>query len=338
MNRIVAPLVSVVTPVYNGERYLSECIESVLNQTYRNWEYIIVNNCSTDRTEEIAQSFAKTDERIRIHRNQELVTMGPNHDIAISLMAPTSMYCKVLHADDFMFPECLERMVGIAVRSPSVGLVSSYRLDDKKVNLDGLPYPSTVVSGREICRQFFLNDLFVFGSPSSVLIRSDLVRSREHFIDDESFLMHGDTATCHEILMNADFGFVHQVLTFTRRHEGATDTPRAQAYNSYLPAHLLMLQRYGPFYLSDAERDGCFKARLDEYYRFLGRSAVVGKGKEFWQFHRHAFSELGIRLSYLRLVRNSLLGAKRAYLFHPLKSLGNVMSAIRDFGVEQSRN
>ena len=48
MNRSSQPLVSVVTPVYNGAEYLSECIESVLAQTYQNWDYTIVNNCSTD--------------------------------------------------------------------------------------------------------------------------------------------------------------------------------------------------------------------------------------------------------------------------------------------------
>ena len=55
----VEPLVSVATPVYNGERHLAECIESVLAQTYQNWEYIIVNNCSTDRTREIAESYGR---------------------------------------------------------------------------------------------------------------------------------------------------------------------------------------------------------------------------------------------------------------------------------------
>jgi glycosyltransferase involved in cell wall biosynthesis len=49
------PLVSILTPVYNGEKYLAECIRSVLAQTYQNWEYTIVNNCSTDKTLEIAK-------------------------------------------------------------------------------------------------------------------------------------------------------------------------------------------------------------------------------------------------------------------------------------------
>jgi glycosyltransferase involved in cell wall biosynthesis len=49
------PLVSVVTPVYNGAEYLRQCIESVLAQSYENWDYLIVNNCSKDRTLEIAQ-------------------------------------------------------------------------------------------------------------------------------------------------------------------------------------------------------------------------------------------------------------------------------------------
>ena len=59
------PLVSVLTPVYNCEKYLRTCIESVLAQTYTNWEYVIVNNCSTDGTLAIAQEYAAADSRIR---------------------------------------------------------------------------------------------------------------------------------------------------------------------------------------------------------------------------------------------------------------------------------
>src|SRR5712692_9727325 len=86
------PLVSVVTPVYNGEKYLAECIESILAQTYQNWEYIIVNNCSTDRSLEIAQGYAKKDARIRIYNNQEFVGMIQNHNIALGQISSESKY------------------------------------------------------------------------------------------------------------------------------------------------------------------------------------------------------------------------------------------------------
>ena len=60
------PLVTVLTPVYNGEKYLTECIESVLAQTYANWEYYILNNRRTDRTLKIAESYAAKDARVRV--------------------------------------------------------------------------------------------------------------------------------------------------------------------------------------------------------------------------------------------------------------------------------
>ena len=59
------PLVSVITPFYNTREYLAECIESVLRQTYTNWEYIFVNNCSTDGSEEIVQQLRAIDSRTR---------------------------------------------------------------------------------------------------------------------------------------------------------------------------------------------------------------------------------------------------------------------------------
>ena len=262
--------------------------------------------------------------------------MGPNHDIALSLISPESQYCKVLHADDFIFPECLERMVNVAVANPSVGIVGAYRLDNKEVNLDGLPYPSTVISGREICRQFLLNGLFVFGSPSSVLIRSDLIRSLKQYMDDDTFFMHGDTAACHEMLMNTDFGFVHQVLTFTRRHEGATDTPKAVMLNSYLPGNLMMLKTYGPFYLEADEFERCTARSVRGYYDFLGKNLTAYRDMDFWTFHCDALKALGIRLSYGRLVWTSITAAKKSYLFHPFKTAGNILKSVRHITANRS--
>ena len=58
MNTKEAPLVSVITPVYNGAEYIAECVESVLAQTYKNFEYIVVDNCSKDATVEIVRRYA----------------------------------------------------------------------------------------------------------------------------------------------------------------------------------------------------------------------------------------------------------------------------------------
>src|SRR5882724_7298074 len=68
MNNSSQPLISVVTPVYNGAEHLAECIESVLAQTYQNWDYTIVDNCSTDGSVEIARRYAAKDRRIRFGR------------------------------------------------------------------------------------------------------------------------------------------------------------------------------------------------------------------------------------------------------------------------------
>src|SRR5262245_5879467 len=189
-------------------------MESVLAQTYDRFEYVVVDNASTDKTSEIAAGYASRDRRVRVVRNASLVSAMVNHEIGFRQMAPESLYCKVVQADDWIFPECLARMVSVAEAHPSVSVVSAYRLEQTYVTLDGLPYPSEVVPGRDICRLALLGEVYVFGTPTSLLLRSDVVRSREPFYDEASYPRHCDTAVCYEILRGRDLGFVHQVLTF----------------------------------------------------------------------------------------------------------------------------
>ena len=63
------PKISAIMSVYNGETYLKEAIESVVNQTFKNWELIIINDCSTDSTAQILAEFSAKDERIKVHTN-----------------------------------------------------------------------------------------------------------------------------------------------------------------------------------------------------------------------------------------------------------------------------
>jgi glycosyltransferase involved in cell wall biosynthesis len=300
---LAKPLVSILTPVFNGERYLSQCIESVLAQSYTNWEYIIVNNCSTDRTLEIAQAYASQDIRIRIHNNTEFARIAKNHNIAFRQISASSEYCKVVFADDWIFPDCLERMVQAAEENPSAAIVGAYGLLGSKVVWDGLPCsgslnPSSLIGGREICRQKLLEGFYVFGTATSVLFRSDVIRRRRDFLNESN--LHADSEVCLDILKDSDFSFVHQVLTFTRERDESM-TAYSRKFNTYMAAILGDLVKHGPYYLSTRELDNRLRQHLSRYYRFLARNIFKLREREFWKFHAGKMRTAGFPLSYGRL-------------------------------------
>ena len=309
------PLVSVMTPIYNGERHLPQCVESVLAQTYRHWDYVIVDNCSTDRSLEIAQRYAQQDGRIRVHRNKRFVSVWENHHIGFRQMTPESGYCKVVHADDWLFPDCIRRMVEVGEAHPSVGVVSAYRLDNTWPNLGGISYPTTAVPGRDICRQTLLRFAHVFGSPTSLLLRSDCIRERERFYDEEHFPRHADTAACYEVLQRWDLGFVHEILTYTRRPEKAL-TSFNREVNSYLAEGVAMLMKYGPIYLDREECEHYQRQWTKAYRWFLGRNMVQRRGEKFWDYHRTMQGSLGWPLNPARLLGALLLDATQAVASH----------------------
>jgi glycosyltransferase involved in cell wall biosynthesis len=325
MDANTQPLVSVVTPVYDGEKYLAECIESVLTQTHQNWEYIIVNNCSKDRTLEIAQEYARQDVRIRVHNNGEFLRAVQNWNHALQLISAESKYCKVVHADDWLFPECLTEMVKVAEANPTVGLVSSYRLEGSQVRNNGLLYPSTVVPGREICRGSLLNGFYVFGSPTSVLIRSDIVRNRKAFYNE--WVPHQDEEVSYAILQDTDFGFVHQVLTYSRVHDETITASFGKRFNTFLLGKLIVLVKYGPIYLTRAEYEQCFNRLMGRYYRFLGNSFIHRREKEFWNYHKSVLEKLGYPLSITRVIKAASLQLIDA-LFNPKQSIEKVIDKI----------
>lgn len=303
-SRVQEPLVSVVTPVHNGEKHLAECIESVLRQTYERWEYILVDNCSTDRTPEIIRHYAQQEPRIRAINTACLLDIMKNWNHALHQISPESKYVKVVHADDWLFPECLSKMVAVAEAHPSVGIVGSYRIDDTKVNCDGLPYPSIFVSGKEVCRATLREQLYVFGSPTTLLIRSSIVRSCDPFYNENNF--HADTETCFNILKTYDFGYVHQVLSYTRRGKEAM-TSFARRHNTFLPSSLYLLKKYGTCYLPQEEYRHRLNAKANAYYRFLAKGMRERREREFWEYHKNALAQMGCRLSSVKLVRGILL-------------------------------
>ena len=319
------PLVSVLTPVYNGADFLAQCIESVLSQTYTNYEYIIVNNCSTDGTLDIATRYAQKDRRIRVVTNEKFVGVIDNHNIAFSLISKDARYCKVVSADDFLFPDCILRMVECAEANPSVGIVGSYQLSGASVRWQGFTYPKVVLSGAEMCRQILLggDKTFGFGSPTSTMYRADLIRdSGGRFYPDAS--PHADTSACFHCMEKSDFGFVYQVLSYEKLHE-ATQTSKSKQMNRYSSAYLNDLIRYGASFLTKEELEVKVAQCLADYYRFLAMKYVSGfKDKEFWDYHQKRLTELGYPLRRSTLIKAAVVKVLREVL-NPEQAIRKVL-------------
>lgn len=295
------PFVSILTPVFNGETYLRPCIESVLKQTFQDWEYIIVDNCSRDATPAIVRGYAQRDKRIRVVTNRSFAGIIENHNIAFSEMSAKADYCKVVQADDWIYPECVERFVGLCEAQPTVALATAYRLDGDHVGLKGLPESQSIFSGREIVRSFFFDERRdIFGSPTSYFLRAAAVRAHPPFFNPDN--MYADVEACIKILREGDFGFIHEVLTFTRRPADA-QTPRSHYLRVTYPSYLWIMKNHGDAFLTSEEKDALTRKHLRAYYQVMARDLVnLRRNANYWRYHLRSLRAVGHPFNPLRLL------------------------------------
>jgi len=117
------PKVSIGLPVYNGSRYLASAIESILGQTFRDFELVLSDNASTDATPDICHAYASRDERIRYLRQDHNIGAGPNHNFCAR--RATGEYFRWASHDDIMEPEYLAKCVAALEASPDAVLCHS---------------------------------------------------------------------------------------------------------------------------------------------------------------------------------------------------------------------
>ena len=276
------PLVSVVIPVYNGGKYFDKCLEGVLHQTYKNWECIINNNCSEDNTLEVANKYATMDPRFKVYSNEKFLRMTPNWNMACSRRSQDAKYLKVLGADDWLFPESIERMVEVMERNPSVGICSAYRLNDLTVDMDGLNiWDGNVYIGKEILYRQLTRTIDVSGSNTTVMFSNEHLKKipRYPVVFDET-TYHEDTELEYEMMDISDVGFVFQVLTYTRRHEKAHTTTEVYRYNTLLQFNEKVLWVYKG---NDKKLNRLYKAcRLDYAYFMLYKRLTFDRESIQW--------------------------------------------------------
>ncbi len=200
------PIVTVLMPVYNGGKYLKETIASILNQTFRDFEFLIIDDGSTDQTEEIISSF--TDERIHFVKNSENLKIISTLNKGVSLAK--GKYIARMDADDICSLNRLEKQVEFLNKNHSVGLVGSDYESFGTIN-KSIHYPSSY-------EELKFSALFYnpFCHPSVMIRKEIIVKNKLSFNPD--FLHVEDYKLWTEFLIHTDCQNLSEVLISYRTH------------------------------------------------------------------------------------------------------------------------
>ena len=288
-NKDESPLVSIGVPVYNGGEHLKDCLNSILNQTYSNWECNIINNRSTDETLQIAKSFENTDKRFKVITNPEFVDMTTNFNNTLKSISQNAVYFKVVCADDWVFPEYLEKMVRLMQQYPNAGICSSYRIDNKSVGCQGLDINyGPCYKGRKLLYEHLTYKLDVTGSETTVLYRIDTLRKLKDYPVIFGYgNYHFDTSLAFELMSISDLCFVFQVLSYTRRHAATYTAKYADKFGTSLNHREKELFKYLNIFPELKSEYKIVRAKYG-YYLLI---AHFKRNKDYIDWHKNHFDK-----------------------------------------------
>lgn len=311
--------IEIAIPVYNGGPFLAECLQSLLDQTHRQWNAVVVNNCSTDDTGEVAEEFSRRDGRIRVVHCADFLGQSENYNRAISQLTGQTDYIKLLEADNWMMPDCLERTLEVAEKNPQVGVVGSYWLRGLYVGGSGLPYSAKVLTGAEVCRLFFRHNVYLLGTPSTLLFRRKALLAEATWF--RPGLYYDDMELCVRILRHWRFGYVHQVLAFIRDdNNGLYSTVRQQDDEKAL--RYFLAREYGGEWFEPDELRGIQRSCRREYFERLGVALLVGRNDAYWDLHRRLWRCHGSQLRKMDFIVPIMCALLKRAL-NPLTTVSN---------------
>ncbi len=210
------PAVSVLMPTYNYASYLAEAIESVLAQDFRDFELLVVDDCSSDQTAGVVGPFCSRDARVHFAVNPANFGMVNNWNHC--LRRARGQYIKFLFGDDMLWrPEALGKLVGLIERHPSAVLAASGRaILDEKSNVTDVwrPWPEGCQNGRKVIAACLVESANLVGEPSAVLFRK---RDAQRGFDPK-LRQVVDMEMWFHLLENRDLATTPEPLCAFRRH------------------------------------------------------------------------------------------------------------------------
>jgi glycosyltransferase involved in cell wall biosynthesis len=260
-----APLVAIVTPVYNGEKYLADTMACVQALEYPRLVHVVLDNASTDATPAIISRYSNGRVPLLVARNESTIPIIANFNAALGLIPKEAKYFSLLCADDTMAPNAIMRKVEVAERGPDLGIVGC---QCRATNLRGstLPKDQEIFDGKDVARGMLLSQNDVLQG-TEVLVRRSKLDNRVAFYDT-AFFGASDTDANFRTCLEGKYGFVHEELATCRQHASNTHRIISQSCLN-LADWLLIIDRYGPRVLNDHEFQACRKAFLRYYLRRL---------------------------------------------------------------------
>ena len=119
------PFITIFTPNYNGSKFISETLESILGQTYSNFEYIIIDDHSNDDSWKIIQKYAKKDNRIKIYRNEKNLGITKTRNKGFHLSSTRAKYFAIIDSDDVALFDRIKIQIEFLEKNSDYGLVGS---------------------------------------------------------------------------------------------------------------------------------------------------------------------------------------------------------------------
>lgn len=226
------PLVSILLPVFNGEKYLEECLKSIALQTYTNWELVIVNDGSIDRSDEIIVAFIKLSKNHVVYIN--LVHKGLPACLNIGVKQTKGKYIARMDADDIMLPERLEMQFTFMENNPKIGLLGSNVTEIDK-NGNKLRVAKFPLKDNEIKRKMLKGSSI---SHPTVFVR------REIFVEnpyEEIYPSPEDYELWVRLLDKINFENLPEALIMKRIH---SDQITQKKYRSMMYQKMMILTKY----------------------------------------------------------------------------------------------
>ncbi len=280
------PLVAIITPVYNGGKFLEETMECVQKQTYPNLVHVVLDNCSKDNTAEIIEKYKDAKIPVLAYKNEEVLPIVPNWNAAFGHTPKDAKYIRLLCADDTMTPDFIEKTVAVAEKDDSISAVCT-RITKNDDPVDFSWPDQEVMDGDEVVRRFFKAKIGFFAVHS--LMRADVLELRTPFLD--ASYVGFDFEVFLALLKDKKMGMVHEELGWVRIHAESQTSTVMLSKNTHFADWYSALYQHGKDVFTDEEFQTVSK-NYERYYLGKCRGWKRAGGDDIVKFHKDRIAEV----------------------------------------------